>query len=81
MGERSRTVSLGLRGLQPARRWTPGCRRRDRDRVLRLLPSLSGYPCAVMRYTPATGPRPVETSLRQIIRSIFYASPPARGWP
>ncbi|RBY89826.1 hypothetical protein [Blastococcus sp. TF02A-26] len=74
MGEEIATVSLGLRGYsRPALdAWLP---RRDRDRVLRLLPSISGYPCAVMEYTSGARqhPRPAS-SFRQVVRSIFYAS-------
>ena len=68
------SVSLGLRAY--SRRaldaWLP---RHDRDRVLRLLPSLSGYPAAVLQYTPGVRSRGrSSTSLRQVMRSIFYAS-------
>jgi polyisoprenyl-phosphate glycosyltransferase len=74
MGQEIATVSLGLRAYsRPALdAWLP---RRDRDRVLRLLPSISGYPSAVMRYEtgPRTDPRPAS-SFRQVLRSIFYAS-------
>lgn len=74
MGQNIPTVSLGLRGYsRPALdAWLP---RRDRDRVLRLLPSISGYPWAVMPYDSGerTQPRPAS-SFRQVVRSIFYAS-------
>ncbi|MFD2090345.1 hypothetical protein [Blastococcus deserti] len=68
------SVSLGLRAYsrQALDAWLP---RRDRDRVLRLLPSLSGYPSAVLDYTPGTRAHARSTtSLRQVLRSIFYAS-------
>ena len=68
------SVSLGLRAYsrQALDAWLP---RRDRDRVLRLLPSLSGYPAAVLRYTAGTRSRAGSTnSFRQVLRSIFYAS-------
>lgn len=74
MGEEIPSVSLGLRAYsRPALdSWLP---RRDRDRVLRMLPSISGYPSAVMHYASATRARPrAATSVRQVLRSIFYAS-------
>jgi hypothetical protein len=74
MGEEIATVSLGLRGYsRPALdAWLP---RRDRDRVLRMLPSISGYPWAVLPYESGERqhPRPAS-SFRQVVRSIFYAS-------
>ena len=74
LGEEIATVSLGLRGYsRPALdAWLP---RRDRDRVLRMLPSISGYPWAVLPYESGERqhPRPAS-SLRQVVRSIFYAS-------
>jgi len=68
------SVSLGLRGYNRAAldAWSG---RRDRDRVLRLLPALSGYPYTVMPYTArASGEARAVTSIRQIVRSLFYAS-------
>ena len=68
------SVSLGLRAYsrQALDAWLP---RHDRDRVLRLLPSLSGYPAAVMEYSAAGRNRArSSTSVRQVLRSIFYAS-------
>jgi hypothetical protein len=68
------SVSLGLRAYsrQALDAWLP---RRDRDRVLRLLPSLSGYPTAVLHHTARARPRArSSTSVRQVLRSIFYAS-------
>lgn len=68
------SVSLGLRAYsrQALDAWLP---RRDRDRVLRLLPSLSGYPSAVLEYSAgARSHARSTTSLRQVLRSIFYAS-------
>jgi hypothetical protein len=68
------SVSLGLRAYsrQALDAWLP---RHDRDRVLRLLPSLSGYPAAVMEYSAAARNRARSTtSIRQVLRSIFYAS-------
>lgn len=74
MGDSIASVSLGLRGYsRPALdAWLP---RRDRDRVLRLLPSISGYPSAIMSYNPGVrrSARPAS-SFRQVLRSVFYAS-------
>jgi len=74
LGEDVATVSLGLRGYARSAldAWLP---RRDRDRVLRLLPFLSGYPCAVMEYAGGAPQRHrSSSSFRQVTRSIFYAS-------
>jgi hypothetical protein len=74
LGEDVATVSLGLRAYARSAldAWLP---RRDRDRVLRLLPFLSGYPCAVMEYSAGSSQRQrSSSSLRQVTRSIFYAS-------
>lgn len=74
MGEEIASVSLGLRGYsRPALdAWLP---RRDRDRVLRMLPSISGYTTAVLPYTAGERPQPrPASSVRQVLRSIFYAS-------
>jgi hypothetical protein len=74
MGEEIASVSLGLRGYsRPAMdAWLP---RRDRDRVLRMMPSISGYKCAVLPYTAGNRPRSRQaSSFRQVLRSIFYAS-------
>ncbi|GHE10646.1 hypothetical protein [Klenkia taihuensis] len=74
MGDDIASVTLGLRAYSRSAldTWLP---RRDRDRVLRMLPSISGYSTAVMPYE--TGelfkPRPAS-SFRQVVRSIFYAS-------
>jgi hypothetical protein len=68
------SVSLGLRAYsrQALDAWLP---RRDRDRVLRLLPSLSGYPATVLHYAAGARARGKSTtSFRQVLRSIFYAS-------
>lgn len=74
MGEEIASVSLGLRGYSRAAMdaWLP---RRDRDRVLRMLPSISGYKTAVLPYVsgPRGRSRPAS-SFRQVLRSIFYAS-------
>src|SRR3712207_7185257 len=65
LGEEIATVSLGLRGhSRPALdAWLP---RRDRGRVLRMLPSISGYPLAVLPYQSGERqhPRPAS-SVRQ----------------
>jgi hypothetical protein len=74
MGEEIPSVSLGLRGYsRPALdAWLP---RRDRDRVLRMLPSISGYPSTVLHYASGSRTRQgAATSTRQVLRSIFYAS-------
>ena len=74
MGEEIASVSLGLRGYsRPALdAWLP---RRDRDRVLRMLPSISGYSTAVMPYASGARTRKrAATSSRQVLRSVFYAS-------
>ncbi len=74
LGEEIATVSLGLRGYsRPALdAWLP---RRDRDRVLRMLPSISGYPWAVLPYESGDRQHPRQaSSFRQVMRSIFYAS-------
>ena len=74
MGTEIASVSLGLRGFsRPVlETWLP---RRDRDRVLRLLPSISGYPTTVMQYRTGERARPrPASSFRQVLRSIFYAS-------
>jgi hypothetical protein len=74
MGDEIASVSLGLRAYSRAAldAWLP---RRDRDRVLRMLPSISGYPTTVMEYRPGlrSMTRP-SSSLRQVLRSVFYAS-------
>jgi hypothetical protein len=66
------SMNLGLRGFtRPALdTWLP---RRDRDKVLRLLPLLAGYPYTVMPYEAR---RPARDALgfRQTLRSLFYAS-------
>jgi hypothetical protein len=74
MGEEIASVSLGLRGYsrQALDAWLP---RRDRDRVLRMLPSISGYPTTVMHYASGARTRPrAATSGKQVLRSVFYAS-------
>jgi hypothetical protein len=74
MGTEIASVSLGLRGYsRPALdTWLP---RRDRDRVLRLLPSISGYPSAILQYQTGERSHPrTASSSRQVVRSIFYAS-------
>lgn len=74
MGEEIASVSLGLRGYSRSAMdaWLP---RRDRDRVLRMLPSISGYKTAVLPYTAGERPRSRQaSSFRQVLRSIFYAS-------
>ncbi|MGY1804704.1 hypothetical protein ACI78T_15595 [Blastococcus sp. SYSU D00922] len=74
MGQDIATVSLGLRGYsRPALdAWLP---RRDRDRVLRMLPSISGYSSAILRYQAGERNDPRRaSSFRQVVRSIFYAS-------
>ncbi len=74
LGEEVPTVSLGLRAYsRPALdAWLP---RRDRDRVLRMLPFISGYPCAVMEHAAGARRRSrPSSSLRQVTRSVFYAS-------
>lgn len=73
-GEKIASVSLGLRAYsRPALdAWLP---RRDRDRVLCMLPTISGYPSAVMPYVSRFRERPhAVTSIRQVLRSVFYAS-------
>lgn len=68
------SVSLGMRAYSRAAldAWLP---RRDRDRVLRMLPVISGYPAAVMEYSPRPRSRQRgSTSLRQVLRSVFYSS-------
>jgi hypothetical protein len=74
MGHDIASVSLGLRAYSRASldAWLP---RRDRDRVLRMLPVLSGYSAAVMEYSPAQRPgHRARSSSRQVLRSIFYTS-------
>ncbi|MGY1602676.1 glycosyltransferase family 2 protein [Geodermatophilus sp. SYSU D00815] len=74
LGQDIATVSLGLRAYSRAAldAWLP---RRDRDRVLRLLPSISGYPSAVMEYASGEHARSRQaSSFRQVVRSLFYAS-------
>lgn len=74
MGQEIASVSLGLRAYSRAAldAWLP---RRDRDRVLRMLPVISGYSATVMEYTPGQRARQRNaTSVRQVIRSIFYSS-------
>jgi len=74
MGQDIASVSLGLRAYSRAAldAWLP---RRDRDRVLRMLPVISGYSATVMEYTSASrGHQRGATSTRQVIRSIFYSS-------
>lgn len=68
LGEDSTSVTLGLRGYSRAAldAWLP---RRDRDRVLRVLPTISGYPSTVLHYS--TGAR---TGLRS------RRSTPRDGW-
>ena len=69
-----RSVSLELRGFHRAA--LDSCLpRRDRDRGLRLLPSLSGYPSLVMPYDsrPSRGMRGSVRS-REVLRSMFHAS-------
>ena len=73
-GEKIASVSLGLRAYsRPALdAWLP---RRDRDRVLCMLPTISGYPSEVMPYESRLRDRPHSaTSMRQVLRSVFYAS-------
>lgn len=74
MGDDIASVSLGLRAYSRLAldAWLP---RRDRDRVLRMLPSISGYPTTVMEYQPGqrAQTRP-SSSFRQVLRSMFYAS-------
>ena len=68
------SVSLGLRAYSRAAldAWLP---RRDRDRVLRMLPTISGYTSAEMRYSSGARIRPATASgVRQVMRSVFYAS-------
>ncbi len=74
LGQDGTSVSLGLRGYSRAAldAWLP---RRDRDRVLRVLPTLSGYPSTVMHYSTGARTRPATASgVRQVLRSLFYAS-------
>lgn len=74
MGQEIASVSLGLRAYSRAAldAWLP---RRDRDRVLRMLPVISGYSATVMEYTPTSrAHQRGATSARQVIRSIFYSS-------
>jgi polyisoprenyl-phosphate glycosyltransferase len=75
MGAEIASVSLGLRAYSRAAldAWLP---RRDRDRVLRMLPVISGYAATVMEYTPASraAHQRGATSFRQVLRSIFYSS-------
>lgn len=74
MGSDIASVSLGLRAYSRAAldAWLP---RRDRDRVLRMLPIISGYSAAVMEYSPRPRARQrASTSARQVLRSIFYSS-------
>jgi hypothetical protein len=74
MGQEIASVSLGLRAYSRAAldAWLP---RRDRDRVLRMLPVISGYSATVMEYSPSARSRQRSaTSVRQVIRSIFYSS-------
>jgi polyisoprenyl-phosphate glycosyltransferase len=74
MGEDIVSVSLGLRGYSRSAldAWLP---RRDRDRVLRVLPTISGYPSVVMNYTTGVRTRSATRSgVRQVLRSVFYAS-------
>ena len=68
------SVSLGLRGYSRAAldAWLP---RRDRDRVLRVLPTISGYPSTVMDYSTGARTRSAtRVGVRQVFRSVFYAS-------
>ncbi|MBJ7453319.1 MAG: hypothetical protein JHC71_14740, partial [Blastococcus sp.] len=74
MGQEIASVSLGLRAYSRAAldAWLP---RRDRDRVLRMLPVISGYSATVMEYTSTTrAHQRSSTSARQVVRSIFYSS-------
>jgi hypothetical protein len=74
LGEDITSVSLGLRGYSRAAldAWLP---RRDRDRVLRMLPTISGYTSAEMQYFSGARIRPATASgVRQVMRSVFYAS-------
>ena len=74
MGQEIASVSLGLRAYSRAAldAWLP---RRDRDRVLRMLPVISGYSATVMEYTSTTrAHQRSATSARQVVRSIFYSS-------
>jgi hypothetical protein len=74
LGQNVISVSLGLRGYSRAAldAWLP---RRDRDRVLRVLPTISGYPSTEMHYSTGARTRPATaTGIRQVLRSVFYAS-------
>jgi hypothetical protein len=74
LGDDISSVSLGLRGYSRAAldAWLP---RRDRDRVLRVLPTISGYPSTAMHYSSEARTRPATASgVRQVLRSVFYAS-------
>jgi polyisoprenyl-phosphate glycosyltransferase len=74
MGAEIASVSLGLRGYSRAAldAWLP---RRDRDRVLRMLPTISGYQSVLMSYAAGAQPRTgLVTSIRQGLRSVFYSS-------
>lgn len=74
MGQDIASVSLGLRAYSRAAldAWLP---RRDRDRVLRMLPVISGYSATVMEYTATNrAHQRSATSARQVVRSIFYSS-------
>ena len=72
MGMDVPSMSLGLRGFSRAALdgWLP---RRDRDKVLRVLPLLSGYPYVVMPYE-ASRREGGAVKLRQALRSVLYAS-------
>jgi hypothetical protein len=74
LGEDATSVSLGLRGYSRSAldAWLP---RRDRDRVLRILPTISGYTTAEMPYSSGARVRPATASgVRQVLRSVFYGS-------
>lgn len=66
------SMSLGLRGFtRPTLdTWLP---RRDRDKVLRVLPLLAGHPHTVMPYQ-ARRPARDAVKLQQTLRSLLYAS-------
>ncbi|NHC15525.1 glycosyltransferase family protein [Motilibacter deserti] len=68
------SVSLTLRGFPRSAldAWLP---RRDRDKVLRMLPAFSGYPYTVMPYASAgAGRGHYLDNGRQVVRSMFYVS-------
>ncbi|WP_324274268.1 hypothetical protein [Blastococcus brunescens] len=74
MGEDITSVSLGLRGYSRAAldAWLP---RRDRDRVLRMLPTISGYPSTEMHYSTGARTRSATaTGTKQVLRAMFYSS-------